>query len=71
MSIYEAYIVGDLDRAIELEVIKPAIIQYCKIYKQYRVERSNGLNYIQAVEAVADKLCCSEATVRRAVAIVI
>lgn len=71
MSIYEAYILGDLDKAIELEVIKPAIIQYCKIYKEYRVERGNGRNYIEAVEIVADRLCCSEATVRRAVAIVI
>ena len=71
MSIYEAYIIGDLDKAIQLRVIKPAIIQYCKIYKEYRIERNIGKNYIEAVEIVADRLCCSEATVRRAVAVVI
>jgi hypothetical protein len=62
---------GDLDVAIRLGVVKQSVIIYCQIYHEFKKERESGKNYVQAVEIVAERLCHSEGTIRRAVAIVI
>lgn len=71
MSIYELYQSGKLDDAIKLGIVKTSIVYYCHIYKEFKTQRELGKNYNQSVIIVADKLCCSEPTVRRAVAVVI
>lgn len=71
MSIYDLYCSGKLNDAIKLGIIKPSIVFYCMVYAEFKSQRESGKNYNQAVEIVSDKLCCSEPTVRRAVAIVI
>ena len=71
MSIYEAYMNGDLEIAIRLGVVKQSVIVYCQIYHEFKKERDAGKTYVQAVEIVSERLCHSEGTIRRAVAVVI
>jgi hypothetical protein len=70
-SIYDAWKAGDLDRAIELGVVRDSVVFYCKIYEEYKIHRDAGLTYSEAVIITSESMFCSEATIKRAIAIVI
>jgi hypothetical protein len=70
-SIYQSWLNGELNKAIELGVIKHSIILYCAIYQDFKSERDKGKTYLQAVEITSERLCVSRATVKRAVAVVL
>jgi hypothetical protein len=71
ISIYQLWESGELDKYIELEIIKGSVIHYCRIVKVYQGFRKQGLSYTDAVNETALKFGASEPTVRRAVASVI
>lgn len=71
ISIYTAWKNGQLDLAIELNIVRQAILDYCEVYEEYIQLREQGYNYTKAVTITADKLCMSEAKVKMAIAEVI
>jgi len=70
-SIYEAWKAGELDRAIELGVVRESVVLYCKIFEVYKSHREAGLNYSEAVIITSESMFCSEAKTKRAIAFVI
>lgn len=71
LSIYALWKAGELDRDIELKIIKPAIVEYCKIYDVYAGFRAQGLNYTRGIEATAEKMILTESKVKWAIAAVV
>lgn len=57
--------------AIKLEIVRPAILAYLRIFEVYNSFRTVGHSYTEAVRLTADKACTSEVTVKRAIAQVI
>lgn len=66
--IYQLWKSGELDRFIKLDIIRSSVPRYCEIYDEYLKQRAVGLNYIQAVEATAERMSTSTDTVKRAIA---
>jgi hypothetical protein len=71
ISICTLWKTGELDRDIELNIIRTSIVEYCKIYDEFIQIREQGYNYTRAVELTADRLCLSESKVKMAIAEVI
>lgn len=63
---YELYNSGALDYLIQKGLISTTIVFYCKIYKAYLYQKDLGKKYLEAIEIVANDLCVTERTVRRA-----
>lgn len=69
MSIYELYTNGSLNMLQNKKVIKPGIIQYCRIYETY-LKFKGVYGYTVSIVKTADQCCCSERTVKRAITVV-
>lgn len=69
MSIYELYTNGSLNMLQNKKLIRPGIIQYCRIYETY-IKFKEVHGYTLAVVLAADQCCCSERTVKRAINVV-
>lgn len=70
MSIYQAWMNGQLDLALKLGIVRISIIEYLRLYHEYLKERTIGHNYTNAVRITAERLGASEITIKRAIAIV-
>jgi hypothetical protein len=70
-TVLELWRSGDLNPLIEIGIIKTSVIAYCKIAEVYMNERRAGNSYTEAIQITCEKANASEATVKRAIAIVI
>lgn len=70
MSVYQMWVSGHLNMAIQHGIIKNSIVFYLKVYHQYIQERNIGHNYTKAVQLTAERMPTTEITVKRAIAIV-
>lgn len=72
ISIYSLYKSGAIDFVLNNGIKNVELtVEYCKIYEEYLKFRAQNLNYTQAVELTADKLCVTDRKVKRAIAMVL